>query len=122
MLKKLFSLAAAALAVFLFLGASADAAPGEFTGEVWKATGTQEKRAFIYGSSTIVALEKKLAEEGGRQASVFVENWMRAFKDKTPAAICNEIDAWYAAHPEDMQRHVLSVVWYELIEKSVVKK
>ncbi|MBO4311715.1 MAG: hypothetical protein IKX79_03000 [Desulfovibrionaceae bacterium] len=115
MLKKLFSLAAAAMAVFLFLGASAEAASWDLTGEAWKASSTQEKRAVIYGASNIIALEKKLAEEGGRKASVFVENWMRVFKDKTYASICSEIDSWFAAHPGELQRNVFDVIWYELI-------
>lgn len=63
MLKKLFSLAAAAMAVFLFLGASAEAASWDLTGEAWKASSTQEKRAVIYGASNIIALEKSLLKK-----------------------------------------------------------
>ena len=41
---------------------------------------------------------------------------MKAFKDVKRTTIVEEVDAWYAAHPDRLDRPVLGVLWFELVE------
>ena len=69
---------------------------------------------FVHGK-----LAEKAAKDGKRPVytlSPFEKGWMKAFQGVSRAEIIDMLDAWYAANPKGLDRPVLSVIWYELIE------
>ncbi|MDD2966412.1 MAG: hypothetical protein PHN64_02805 [Desulfovibrionaceae bacterium] len=90
---------------------------GELTGKAWLASPIASKEAFLYGVASTVAIEQAIADKGGKPASVFVQQWMAAFTESTPADIGKQVDAWYTAHPDQQGRHVFDVLWYEFMQQ-----
>lgn len=99
----------------------------QFTGKYWVNTIEGNKKAYLFGIESAIAVEyfisKQSASKTGRGAkkqaytlSPFEKGWMAAFKDTTRDQIMQEIDKWYAEHPDQLDRPVLSVIWNDLIE------
>lgn len=99
----------------------------QFTGEIWVDTTESDKAAYLFGIDSAVTVEyfvnarqtAKAAKAGKKPVytlSPFEKGWMEAFSNVSRAEIIKMVDEWYAAHPKDLQRPVLSVIWYELIE------
>ena len=74
-----------------------------------------EKLAFLYGASNIIAIEQLIAQKQGTKASPFVTAWITAFGDTNWTDIQKKVDAWYAAHPDQANREVFDVLWYEFM-------
>ena len=108
-------LGALCLVCVLAMPAGAAAPRMDLTGQQWDQSSAAEKLSFLYGASSVVAIEKAVAEKSGEKPTVFVSRWMTAFQGKTMSQIKQELDAWYAAHPAEKNRHVFDVIWYELI-------
>lgn len=97
--------------------AAQEAATGELTGQAWLSSPIMSKEAFLYGVASTVAIEQAIADKGGKPASIFVQQWMGAFKDSTPADIGKKLDAWYTSHADQQSRHVFDVLWYEFMQE-----
>lgn len=98
-----------------------------FTGKLWVETDPVAKEAYLYGLESAIEVEyvvnDKLvarAAKAGKKPqytlSPFEKGWMAAFKDTTRKDIVSEIDRWYSSHPEQLDRPVLDVLWFDLIE------
>ena len=123
-MKKVFvaGLCAAVLCCGLSFGASpVKASPADLTGVQWKLSTSSEKLAFLYGVSSTVAIEQLIAEQRGVSASPFVKAWMAAFGDTSWKDIQKCLDDWYAAHPDDAERSVFDVLWYEFMAPSATE-
>ena len=95
------------------------ASPADLTGVQWKLSNASEKLAFLYGVSSTVAIEHLVAEKQGVADSPFVKAWMTAFGDASWKEIQKCLDEWYAAHPDESERSVFEVLWYEFMAPSV---
>lgn len=123
------------IALALCLAGPACAAEGQtaanpveqFTGKYWVESTEQNKEAYLFGIESAVAVEYfisthpaaksgKTGKKAGFTLSPFEKGWMTAFKDTTRKQIASEVDKWYAEHPDQLNRPVLEVIWYELIE------
>ena len=98
----------------------------QFTGEIWVNTTESDKAAYFFGIDSAVTVEyfvnsemtAKAAKAGKKPVytlSPFEKGWMEAFSDVSRADAIKMVDEWYAAHPKDLRRPVMSVIWYELI-------
>ena len=98
----------------------------QYTGYIWQKTTEQEKTAFLFGVETAITVEYfvngKLAEKSAKAGkrpnstlSPFEKGWMKAFKGMSRSEVITQIDAWYAANPQKLDRSVMAVIWYELI-------
>lgn len=47
---------------------------------------------------------------------------MKAFKGMNRAQVAAEVDKWYAANPQSLDRPVMEVIWYELIAPRLAAK
>lgn len=125
--KRFFILACSAVLV-CSLGLSAVAAPTsqtapaapaatgiDVTGTQWSQSTQNEKLAFLYGASSIIAIEQLIAQEQGKAPSPFVKAWVSAFKDTRWLDLQKKLDDWYAKHPEQAKRHVFDVLWFEFM-------
>lgn len=98
----------------------------QFTGEIWVNTTESDKAAYLFGIDSAVTVEyfvnSKMtasAAKAGKKPvytlSPFEKGWMEAFSNVSRSDIIKMVDEWYAAHPKDLQRPVMSVIWYEVI-------
>lgn len=105
----------------------------QLTGAVWEKTTESNKAAFLFGVESAITVEyfvnskvaEKAAKAGKRPVytlSPFERNWMKAFDGVSRADIIKMVDQWYAAHPKQLDRPVLSVIWGELIKPRVAAK
>ena len=106
---------ALALVCSLSLPALSASAVGDLTGQQWQASTPNEKLAFLYGASSIVAIEQLLAQKKGEQPSLFVGAWIKAFNNSNWMDLKDKLDAWYAAHPDQNNRQVFDVLWHEFM-------
>ena len=88
-------------------------AASELTGVEWIQSSQNEKLAFLYGVSNVVAIEQLVAEKQGSAPSPFVRAWLKAFDAVTLKQLQALLDDWYASHPEDADRQVFDVLWWE---------
>lgn len=102
----------------------------QFTGKYWVNSQEVGKEAYLYGIESAIEVEyyinQKLAAQAAKSGkkpgfslSPFEKGWMEAFKDTTRKQIAADIDKWYADHPDQIDRPVLSVIWYELIKPRI---
>lgn len=94
---------------------------GNLNGQQWAASSQGEKLAFLYGASSLVAIEHTIEMKSGDKASIFVEKWLQTFGKDDLTSLCAKIDKWYASHPEDADRHVFDVLWYEFMAPDTKK-
>lgn len=87
----------------------------DLTGKQWLDSSRNEKLAFLYGASSIVAIESMIADKAGREPSVFVRAWVNTFKDTSWSDLEAKLNAWYVSHPRQQDRHVLDVLWNEFL-------
>ena len=99
---------AAALVCALCLPAVAAQSATDLTGKHWLQSSQNEKLAFLYGASNIIAIEQLIAQQQGTQASPFVTAWIKAFGNTNWTDIQKKLDAWYAAHPDQANRESLT--------------
>ena len=116
------------LTVFLFLVcasiptfADTGAYQQDLTGQDWCTSSSQEKLAFLYGVSSVVAIEQLIAQKEGKNPSVFVRSWTSAFGRMTLPDLQKKLDTWYAAHPEAAKKQVFEVLWDEFMRPQNVK-
>lgn len=105
----------------------------QLTGAVWEKTTESNKAAFLFGVESAITVEyfinskvaEKAAKAGKRPVytlSPFERSWMKAFDGVNRAEIIKMVDQWYAAHPRQLDRPVLSVIWDELIKPRLAAK
>lgn len=107
----------------LFMGSSSCYAQGttvspasDVDGYVWMKTTDPEKKAFLFGAGTAIALEYQMREKHGEEPSRFVEGWIDVFQDMTWAEMTTTIDKYYETNPDKSNRLVLDVMWHEMIK------
>ena len=100
----------------------------QFTGEYWIQSTPENKEAYLFGIESAVEVEKAIAERKGASKatkrdrkgtytlSPFERGWMKAFPDTPRKEIASEVDAWYKANQDQLNRPVMDVLWYEVIE------
>lgn len=131
-------LALALLSGASLAGAQEQAARSEdpiarLTGEVWRKTSQESKAAFLFGVDTAIAVEyavngklTEAAASGGKTPvstlSPFEKAWTSAFKNTPRSQIIQEVDNWYAAHPGDMARPVMDVLWYQVMQPRLASR
>lgn len=97
------------------------------TGKVWQESSQDARVGFIYGIRTAVTVEHfvngRIAEDAARAGrkpastlSPFARAWASAFRGVSVDSIVAATDAWYAAHPDRLDRPVMEVLWYEQVE------
>ena len=87
----------------------------DLTGNHWQHSAKNEKLAFLYGASSIVVIDQLIAQRQGVEPSRFVAAWMKAFGDSSLTQVQERLDAWYAGHPEQVDRGVFDVLWHEFM-------
>ena len=100
------------------------------TGEIWLKSSSDEKRAFLFGVDTVIAVEYTIESkfrEGQKDGSntrkrrhpvlsPFERGWLRALKDVPRKDLIAKIDTWYQEHEDALERPVMDLIWREFIK------
>jgi hypothetical protein len=115
-------LAAPLVAATLFvMPAAPQAAPAHdlVTGKHWQSSTTPERRAYLIGVSNAISVGARVDTRQGRE-DTFSLNVQEGLSGTRLEAAVAAIDAWYKAHPDELDKPVLSVVWRELAGRQPV--
>ena len=83
----------------------------------WKSSSVAEQNSFLFGFVTMVALEKEWRQ--GRDLPVKQSLggcWLKGLTGVTIQQMREAIDAYAVAHPEDMERQVVEVLWMSFVQ------
>ncbi len=106
------------------------------TGEIWMKSSPEEKRAFLFGVDTAIAIEytideefkahqKEAKKESGKEKvrkrhrsflSPFERGWINGLKDVPRKDVIATVDSWYAKHENSLDRPVMQLIWEEIVE------
>ena len=108
----------------------------QLTGEIWLNSGEESKIAFLFGVELAIDVERAInahqmqsdVKKKGRKAKVhqttlspFETGWHKAFSGVALGDIVKQIDGWYAQHPDQRNRLVMDVIWFELVQPKLGK-
>ena len=106
----------------------------QLTGKVWQESKESNKQAILFGIDLGVAANyfaeqkarenfaKKSKKQPPRFLSHFDRCWMEAFRDVSRKDAVKMVDDWYVAHPDQLDRPVLGVLWNEVVTPLLNKK
>lgn len=106
----------------------------QLTGKVWQESKESNKQAILFGIDLGVAANyfaeqkarENFAKKGKKQPPRFLSHfdrcWMEAFRDVSRKDAVKMVDDWYAAHPDQLDRPVLGVLWNEVVTPLLNKK
>lgn len=105
----------------VFASAQAQEIP-EVTGEVWTQSSEPVKKAYLVGIANTIQVE--WAYEGSNppsDAQSIVPRLAKGLKGQTLDGVRQRLDAWYAAHPDQLQRPVIETIWFEIVVPGLKK-
>lgn len=114
-----------ALAAFLVASAlfTAPALAQEATrlvnGTDWQKSSMEQRRAYLIGVSNTISVGARYDTRQGH-ADTFVLHAQKGLADALLEPAVSAIDAWYKAHPEELDKPVLSVIWRELARRQPI--
>lgn len=108
----------------------------QLTGSVWQNSSREGKLGVLFGIELAISVDKATADHMARlqtqkkdkrtvlpyRVSPFGKAWYEAFRDVPLPDIADQIDAWYAAHPDQANRLVLDVIWREIMKRPLPSK
>lgn len=102
-----------------FAQTSKDQNSPDVDGYVWMKSNNMEKKAFLLGAGSAVALEYQIRERHGEAPSKFVTGWVTALGDMSWSELATRIDSFYTNNPERIQYNVFDVIGHEVIAPRV---
>ena len=115
-------LAIACVAIAVAAGAASAQEIPLVTGEHWTRSSEQAKKAYLVGIANVVQIEMAFAEGNPpSDAQSFLPRLVRGLKGQTLDTVRQTIDAYYAAHPDRLQRPVMDTIWFELVVPGLEK-
>lgn len=92
------------------------------TGTNWIATSDNEKKAFLLGIGTVLMLAQAwYGDNPPSPEQSFIPTMIDGLDTLTLTEVLAWIDAWYAAHPDQLERPVMELVWSELVLPNLSK-
>ena len=92
------------------------------TGEHWTKSSEQLKKAYLVGIANVVQVETAyVGSNPPAEAQSVVPRLAKGLKGHTLDSVRDALDAWYAAHPDRLQRPVIETIWFELVVPGLQK-
>lgn len=85
-------------------------------GYVWMKTTDAEKKSFLLGAGSAVAMEYHVRDKRSQEPSRFVKGWTEALKDMSWSELASKVDTFYNNNPERRSLHVFEVIWHEVVK------
>ena len=103
-----------AAATFIALPASTQTPPQTLVdGKHWQSSTVQERRAYLIGVSNVISVGARYDTRRGDKDTFALSAQSGLSGIQLEPAI-TAIDAWYSAHPAELDKPVLSVLWREI--------
>jgi hypothetical protein len=84
-------------------------------GKEWPTATEREKMAYLLGILNMALVEYQLTGPDPKYPTV-VEKLVESLKGLTLRQIMETVDAYYQANPDQQQRPILEVIWFEMVE------
>jgi hypothetical protein len=86
-------------------------------GREWQRSTLEERRAYLIGISNAISAGARYDQKNspGQQTFAVRAQTGLAGQQLTPAI--DTLDAWYKAHPDQLDKPVLSVIWREMAKE-----
>lgn len=110
---------AATLVAFVALGAVGGAARAEVplvTGEHWMKSSEEVKKAYLVGLANMTQVEATY--QGGNPVAdtqSLIPRAVKGMKNHTLDSVRDGVSKWYASHPDQLQRPVIEIIWFEMV-------
>ena len=92
------------------------------TGEHWTKSPEQLKKAYLVGIANVVQVETAYAGSNPpAEVQSVVPRLAKGLKGHTLDSVRDALDAWYAAHPDRLQRPVIETIWFEMVVPGLQK-
>ncbi|MCB1778188.1 MAG: hypothetical protein KDI50_12210 [Candidatus Competibacteraceae bacterium] len=85
------------------------------SGKEWPTATEREKMAYLLGILNMALVEYQVIGPNSENPSI-VEKLVKALKGVTLRQIMGTVDAYYQANPDQQQRPILEVIWFEMVE------
>ena len=86
----------------------------------WNDSTQQEKYAYLLGLMTMVEMEKNWQGENPLPfKQSLASSWSIGLSDMTFKQIADTVDNYAAAHPDEGQRQVVEVLWFQLVQPKI---
>ena len=86
------------------------------TGEQWMQSSEQLKKVYLIGIAN--AYEVEAAYYGAKPPSdeqSLIPRFGRGLKGQTLDTVRENLNQWYAAHPDQVKRPVIETIWFEMV-------
>ena len=84
------------------------------TGEHWSKATDTEKRAYVLGILNMAMVEYQLSGPSPKHRTT-VPRLVKALDGMTVSQLAEKVNAYYQANPDQQQRAVFEVIWFELV-------
>ena len=90
--------------------------PPMVTGEHWVKSSDEAKKAYLIGIANVLQIEHAYqATSPPTDAQSLVPRWAKGLKGQTLDTVRDQLNRWYAAHPDHIRRPVLETIWFEIV-------
>ncbi|HRY14522.1 MAG: hypothetical protein KDI73_03765 [Candidatus Competibacteraceae bacterium] len=84
-------------------------------GKEWPTATEREKMAYLLGVLNMALVEYQLTGPNPKNPTM-VEKLVKSLKGVTLRQIMETVDAYYQANPDQQQRPIFEVIWFEMVE------
>jgi len=91
-------------------------------GSQWTTSSDDVKKAYLVGLANLVQVEAAYYADNPAVAERgFSPRVAKGMRGQTLGSVMEALNAWYAAHPESLQRPVVETIWFELVVPALPK-
>jgi len=91
-------------------------------GEVWQKMTQGEKMSFMWGFGHVVAIEQHLREKYPKfRSDDFIAKVIEGMSGLPMNDVIANIDNYYTAHPDQLSKPVMNVIWDTMIKPNIKK-
>jgi len=90
------------------------------TGEHWSQATDTERRAYVLGILNMAMVEYQLSGPNPKHRTT-VPRLVKALDGMTVAQLAEKVNAYYQANPDQQQRAIFEVIWFELVAPKASK-
>ncbi|HEX5006938.1 MAG TPA: hypothetical protein VFV70_07475 [Hyphomonadaceae bacterium] len=90
--------------------------PRLVNGNDWQRSSMEQRRAYLIGVSNTISVGARYDTRQG-QADTFALHAQKGLADALLEPAVAAIDDWYKAHPDQLDKPVLSVIWREVAKR-----
>ena len=117
------TLVAACMALAMAAGSAQAQEVPVVNGDLWTKSTADVKKAYLVGIANVIQVEAAYqAANAPTNAQSLIPRANKGLQGKTLDAVREQLDRWYAANPDKLQRPVLETIWFEVIAPGTQKK